>query len=145
MKDKAGETLNIGKAIGYGILIWLIGFVWGSIVFMTPALNGISPIPYVSRNPAISFPILLIWLFLTTFLARRILRSASEPATAGIKLGAMFVAVNVLLDLLILVLALNDGFGFFASMTVWIAYTILLLIPVFTGRSLQEDGPKEVI
>ncbi|MEQ1763529.1 MAG: hypothetical protein ABL984_10335 [Pyrinomonadaceae bacterium] len=139
MKEKADKTINAGKTIGYGMLIWLIGFFWGSVVFMTPALNGISPIPYVSRNPAISFPILLIWLFLTTFLARRILRSASEPATAGIKLGTIFVAVNVLLDLLILVLAFNAGLGFFASITVWIAYAILLLIPIFMGRSLQED------
>ena len=139
MKDKADKTLNAGKTIGYGFLIWLSGFVWGSIVFMTPVLEGILPIPYVSRNPAISFPILLMWFFLTTFLARRMLRSASEPAAAGIKLGVIFAVLNILLDLLILVLAFNAGFGFFASMSVWIAYAILLLIPILTGRSLQKD------
>lgn len=44
------------KALGFAILIWIIGFVWGSIVLMTPALRNVAPIPYVSRNPAISFP-----------------------------------------------------------------------------------------
>jgi hypothetical protein len=51
---------RIGKALIYAILLWVIGFVWGSIVFMTPALKTVSAIPYVSSNPAISFPILFI-------------------------------------------------------------------------------------
>jgi hypothetical protein len=48
------------KALLYALFIWLIGFIWGSIVFMTPRLRTIAPIRFVSINPAISFPILLI-------------------------------------------------------------------------------------
>jgi hypothetical protein len=47
-----------GRALIYAVLLWVIGFVWGSIVFMTPALKAVSAIPDVSSNPAISFPIL---------------------------------------------------------------------------------------
>jgi hypothetical protein len=43
------------KAFGLAVLIWLVGFVWGSIVFMTPTLKATQPIPYISSNPAISF------------------------------------------------------------------------------------------
>ena len=28
---------RIGRALAYAVLIWLSGFVWGSVVFMTPA------------------------------------------------------------------------------------------------------------
>ena len=38
------------KAIGFAVLIWIVGFVWGSIVFMTPALKATAPIPYISRQ-----------------------------------------------------------------------------------------------
>ena len=36
---------RIGKALAYAIVIWIIGFVWGSIVFMTPSLKSVRPIP----------------------------------------------------------------------------------------------------
>jgi hypothetical protein len=45
------------KALAYAILLWIIGFVWGSIVFMNPELKNVTAIPYVSRNPAITFPL----------------------------------------------------------------------------------------
>ena len=62
---------RIGRALGYALLIWLSGFVWGSVVFMTPTLRNIAAIPYVSRYPAISFPLLLLWLLIAYLLARR--------------------------------------------------------------------------
>jgi hypothetical protein len=46
---------RIGRALGYALLIWLSGLIWGSVVFMTPALRNVAAIPYVSRYPAISF------------------------------------------------------------------------------------------
>ncbi|MGI8732426.1 MAG: hypothetical protein ACR2LM_03875 [Pyrinomonadaceae bacterium] len=49
------------KAFLYAVVIWVVGFIWGSVVFMTPALRAVAPIPYVSSNPAITFPIILIW------------------------------------------------------------------------------------
>ena len=129
------------KALGFAILIWIIGFVWGSIVFMTPTLKNVSPIPYVSRNPAISFPILLIWLVVTYFLARNYLAGTKNPDAEGIKLGLVFSLVNFALDLLVLVLLLKTGVSYFASATVWLAYLILLFIPWLTGRSLQKALP----
>jgi hypothetical protein len=129
------------KALGFATLIWIIGFVWGSIVFMTPALKSVAPIPYVSKNPAISFPILLIWLVVTYFLARNYLTGTRERDPEGLKLGLVFSEVNFVLDLLVLVFLLKTGVGYFASATVWLAYLILLLIPWLTGRSLQKALP----
>ena len=129
---------RIGRALGYALLIWLSGFVWGSIVFMTPALRNLAAIPYVSRYPAISFPLLLLWLLITYLLARSYLKGTTDKATEGLRLGVLFAAVNLILDLLVLVLLLKNGFAYFASLTVWLAYFILLTVPWLTGRSLAS-------
>jgi hypothetical protein len=129
---------RIGRAFIYAVLLWVIGFVWGSIVFMTPALKTVLAIPYVSINPAISFPILFIWLIVTYLLARSYLKTASDKADGGLKLGIIFSVVNIALDLLVLVILLKAGFGYFLSLTVWFAYLMLLMIPWIVGRSLQR-------
>ncbi len=129
---------RIGRALGYAVLIWLSGFVWGSVVFMTPALRNIAAIPYVSRYPAISFSLLILWPIITYFLARSYLKLTTDKATEGLRLGVLFAGVNLVLDLLVLVLLFQNGFGYFASATVWFAYFILLTVPWLTGRSLAS-------
>ena len=131
---------KLGKALIYAILLWIVGFVWGSIVFMTPALKAVAAIRYVSSNPAISFPILLIWLIVTYLLAKSYLKTAGDKIAEGLKLGIVFSAVNVLLDLLVLVLLLKAGFNYFISLTVWLGYFMLFMIPWIAGRSLPKTG-----
>lgn len=128
------------KAFAFALLIWAIGFVWGSVVFMTPALKATAPIPYISSNPAISFPILLIWTVLALLLARTYLKNANDPAREGLRLGIMFALVNLVLDLIILVFLLKTGFKYFISASVWFAYLSLILIPWITGRTLEKSA-----
>ena len=125
-----------GKAFGYAVLIWIVGFVWGSIVFMTPSLKQVPAIPFVSKYPVISFPLLIVWLVLTFFIARNYLRPVADKASEGLKLGAVFAIVNFALDLLVLVVLFKAGAGYFLSLTVWLAYLVLLTMPWLTGRSL---------
>lgn len=129
---------KIGKALGYAILIWVTGFIWGSIVFMTPALKNVRPIPYVSGNPAISFPLLILWPILIYLLARKFLNTAADKPSQGIKLGLVFSIINFVLDLVVLVYLLKAGLGYFGSLTIWIAYGLLLIVPWLTGRSLEK-------
>ena len=132
------------RAFAYAVLIWVVGFIWGSIVFMTPALRSTPPIPYVSRNPAISFPIILLWTLLTLLLARSYLTAAREKEREGFRLGLVLVIVNFFLDLVVLVFLLKTGFSYFVSASVWFAYTSLLIIPWLTGRTLatSASNPK---
>lgn len=130
------------KAVSFAIILWLIGFVWGSIVFMTPALKSASPIPFVSSNPWISFPILLIWLPASFLLARSYLRLAHNPRTEGPKLGFVFSLVNLALDFLVLVVLFKAGFQYFASLTVLAGYALLLLVPWSVGRALKGSEPR---
>ena len=127
-------------AFAYAVLIWVVGFIWGSIVFMTPALRSTPPIPYVSSNPAISFPIILMWTVLTLLLARSYLKAAQDKEREGIRLGFMFVIVNFVLDLVVLVFLLKAGFDYFVSASVWFAYLSLVLIPWLTGRTLATSS-----
>ena len=129
-----------GKALIYAVLLWVIGFLWGSIVFMTPALKAVAAIPYVSRNPAISFPILIIWLVVTYLLAKSYLKAAGDRVAEGLKLGIQFSVMNVLLDFLVLVVLLKAGLSYFISLTVWLGYFMLFLIPWIVGRSLQRTS-----
>jgi len=129
---------RIGKALVYAVLLWVIGFVWGSIVFMTPALKRTPAIPYISSSPAISFPILITWPFLTYVLAKNYLKAAGDKVSEGLKLGVTFSLVNVLLDLVVLVVLLKAGFGYFISLTVWLGYFMLLLIPWMVGKALEK-------
>jgi hypothetical protein len=131
-------SFRIGKALGLAILIWVTGFIWGSIVFMTPSLKSVAAIPYVSRNPAISFPLLVVWPVLIYLLARNFLKGATDKPAQGLKLGLVFWLVNCGLDLVVLVFLLKTGFGYFVSLTVWIAYGLLLILPWLVGRSLQK-------
>lgn len=130
--------LTLLKALGFAILIWIIGFVWGSFVFMTPALKATPAIPYISANPAISFPILLVWIPVTYLCARVCLWRSRNPVADGKMVGIMFAGINFILDLLMLVLLLTAGWGYFVSLTVWLGYLILLIIPWLAGRSLQK-------
>ena len=129
---------RIGKALGFAILIWVTGFIWGSIVFMTPPLKSVPAIPYVSSNPAISFPIFAFWIVLVYLLVRKYLEPVADKPCQGLKLGLTFVLVNFLLDLVVLVFLLKAGFGYFASLTVWSAYGLLLIEPWLVGRSLEK-------
>ena len=128
------KAFALGKALLYAGLLWVVGFFWGSIVFMTPALKATPSIPYVSSNPVISFPILLVWLVLAWLFAGNFLKNSEPRAEAGRKLGITFVLVSILLDLVVLVLLLKTGFGFYASLSVWIAYAILFFVPWQLGR-----------
>ena len=130
---------RIWKALAYAIVIWIIGFVWGSIVFMTPSLKSARPIPSISNNPAISFPILIVWLPVTYLLAKNYLTASSDGMAAGLKLGLTLSVVNLILDLVILVLLLKAGFAYFISLTVWLGYLLLLIVPWLSGRSMQTN------
>ena len=129
------------KALAFALLIWLVGFIWGSVVFMTPALKATPPIPYISSNPAISFPILLIWTVLALLLSRNYLKGAFDQAREGLRLGIMFALVNFVLDLVVLVFLLKTGVKYFVSGSVWFALCdTLILIPWITGRTLEKSA-----
>ena len=128
---------RFGFALGLALVIWMSGFVWGSIVFMAPALKAVAEIPHISKNPAISLPILAVWIVVTALLSKSYLRATAQKAAEGLKLGFVLALVNILLDLLVIVLAFKAGWSFFSYASLWLAYNSLLVIPWLTGRQME--------
>jgi len=111
---------KIGKAVIYAVLLWAIGFVWGSIVFMTPALKTVAGIPYVSSNPAISFPILFIWLIVTYLLAKSYLKAAGDTSCRRAEAGHHVFGRDVAAGFVGIGASVKAGFSYFNSLTVWL-------------------------
>lgn len=131
-------TFPTGKAIGYGVLIWVVGFVWGSVVFMTPTLKNVPSIPYISRYPVITFPLFVAFAAMAFLFAKSIVKQSQPRRAAGVKTGVIFAGLNALLDVLVLVMAFKAGWSYFAFASIWIAYAMLLLIPIAIGRLAES-------
>ena len=125
------------KALLYGVLIWLAGFVWGSIVFMVPFLKHLPSMPVISMYPAISFPLIPAFWYLATLFGKRYLADAEDRRAEGLKLGIAFSVINIILDYIVLVVSLNAGPHFYSYVTIWAAYFILFLAPFRVGRTPQ--------
>jgi hypothetical protein len=130
------KPYKFGKALWYAFLIWIIGFVWGTTVFMMPSLKNLSSIPYISKYPAISVPLLIVYAILIFFLAKWYLKDAEEKIAEGLKFGITLFLVNIVLDALVYVVLFKGG-DYFAFFSIWFAYAMFIVIPWLTGRWSQ--------
>ncbi len=133
------------KALWYAVLLWLIGFVWGMIVFMTPALKDIPAVPYISKYPAVSAPLIVAYFIIIFLLTKRYLGDADKKAAEGLKLGAAIFLVNIILDALVYVVLLKSS-DYFTYFSIWLFYILAIAVPWFTGRRLENKTkhPKTV-
>ena len=128
---------RLAVAIWYAIILWAVGFAWGTVVFMIPSLKNIPSISYLSKLPAVSFVLLPLYLVMLWYLARRYLASSHATSGEGLKLGVVLVAVTIILDALVYVVLLRSG-DYFAFLSIWIAYVMLVLVPWILGRRLEQ-------
>jgi len=126
-------------ALWYAFLVWLVGFLWGTVVFVVPALKGIPPVPYVSKYPAISFPIIIAYVFLVYFLSTRYLKDAGDRVGEGLKLGATLSLVNLVLDAAVYYGAFGTR-DYFSYLSIWFSYGMFFAIPWYAGKRLQTKG-----
>ena len=123
------KPYKLGKSIAHAVLIWIVGFVWGMIVFMTPPLKSIPSVPFVSKFPAVSVPLLIVYVFLIYYLAKRYLAHADDRRIEAWKYGITLLLTSAILDTLVIVVAFK-GHDYFSYLSIWIAYALLLFIPV---------------
>jgi len=112
----------------YAILLWVVGFVWRSIVFIVPSLKNLSSVPYFSKYPAISFPLLIAYIILLLVLVPRYLKTTERKKVEGLKFGVTLTLINFLLDFFIYYLLLN-GADNFTYISVWLTYTLFIVLP----------------
>lgn len=133
---------RFGMAIVYSISIWLVGFAWGSAVFMIPVIRDVSPVAFVSTNLFISIPIVILWAILAKRLTRRYVAKSVTPRNDAQFLGTCFVSINAILDLFVLVIGFGVGLQYFTFLSVWVAYAVLLIIPIVTVNSKKPQFVK---
>ena len=129
-------TTNI-RVVVYAIVIWLVGFVWGVIVFTVPPLWNIPSVAYVSKLPAVSLVLIPVYVVILARVTRTELRGKSDKARGGLKLGFSLAAINILLDILVYVL-LFGSLDYFSFLSIWLAYALFLVIPALVGSRLRD-------
>jgi hypothetical protein len=132
------------RSLAKALVFWLAGMVIGIVVFSVPQLRTASPIPYVSANPFISLPILLLWPVLARRFAWKHVSSVGDPTAEGLRLGLMFLAVNAVLDRVVVFGLMEAGADFYSYLGLWLAYLLLLLVPWYVGRGVgrQRAGAR---
>lgn len=130
---------KLGLAVGLALVIWASGFMWGTFVLTNQTLAETAAIPFISSNPFISFPILIGWFFLGSFFTKLYLKKSPDDKNALLGLGIVFAGTNILLDVGFLGFAF-DNFGFFTYLSPWLAYLMLLLIPL---RAQKKIPPRK--
>ncbi len=127
------------KALWYAALLWLIGFIWGTIVFMTPALKDIPTIPYISKYPAVSAPLIVAYFIIIFLLTKRYLKDTDKKAAEGLKFGLTIFLLNFILDALVYVVLFRSS-DYFAYFSIWFSYILAVAVPWFTGRWLESKN-----
>lgn len=131
-----------GKALWYALLLWLIGFVWGIVVFTVPALKDIPAIPYISKYPAVSAPLIVVYVIIIFLLTRRYLEDTDKKAIEGLKFGMAVFLVNIILDAMVYVIMLKSP-DYFAYFSIWLFYILAIAVPWFTGRWLESKNGRQ--
>ncbi|MBI2426610.1 MAG: hypothetical protein HYV34_02075 [Candidatus Kerfeldbacteria bacterium] len=130
------KPYQLGKCLAHALLLWIVGFVWGMVVFLTPALKDIASVPYISKFPAVTIPLLIVYIFSVSFLAKRYLQKATDKTAEAWKYGITLLVVSFVLDLLVIVLAFKS-YDYFSYLSIWLAYAVLVFVPVKAASSVQ--------
>ena len=125
------------KALLYSVLIWLIGFIWGTMVFMTPALMELPVVPYISKYPAISFPLIAAYFIIGFLITRDYLGDTEKKASEGLRFAAMIFIVNFILDVLIYFILFKSQ-DYFFYFSIWFSYTMSIAYPWLIGLWLER-------
>jgi hypothetical protein len=111
----------------------------GMAVFAVPTLRDASSVPPWSANLFITIPILILWPLTAHAAARQLVADTPRPASEGLRVGLVFLAVNAMLDGAIVVGVMGAGSRFYSYAGLWIAYLALVIVPWATGRARKRQ------
>ena len=117
------------KGVLMGLLLWVAGFIAGSIVMIMAGMDMIG-IVMIFVMPVIAALIAMWYL------------KKNPGMSEGLKLGLIWIIISAVLDMLVLVLAFGNGFSYFASWTVWVGYAEMLIVPVLIGNMLENKSEE---
>ena len=114
--------MNWLKAIGYGVTLFAISFVLGSVVMFGLKLTGI----------AMSLIMLIATVIVLWLLAQQYkIKSRND----GIQVGMVWLAVDALLEYYVIVRIFNQGDASkLYSWSVFLGYALIVIIPALYGN-----------
>jgi hypothetical protein len=124
-------------ALCYAVGMWVIGFVWGLIVFMIPPLKAIPAIPYLSKFPAVSAPLIVVYTGLLVLLTRKYLVGVDNGVKEAVAFGIVLVLATIILDTFTYVIMFKSS-DYFTYASIWTAYALFILVPWLVGRAAEE-------
>tara|TARA_Y100000310_G_scaffold316091_1_gene367431 strand:- start:614 stop:973 length:360 start_codon:yes stop_codon:yes gene_type:complete len=108
--------MKIKRAIGYGIVLWLLIFVWWSILVMTPALEGMDSLQWLIH--------IILLIPAAIFCAHRYYQKKDK--TNGFLLGFVFLLTGTVLDLAITAPFFTGYTEFYSSPFLWIGFAVMI-------------------
>jgi len=115
--------MNWKKALGFGILIWIIMFV---VVSLFVAYK-------MAQGTVFTVIVTLVTLVAAYFCARNI---APKSAGQAIGYGLIFAIVGIILDFLI---SQRFAPGMFSSVFYWISYVLIVLVPLLAVKKVPVE------
>ena len=128
--------ITSGNVLVYAFVLWIVGFIWGMIVLAVSTLKQIPSIAYVSKLPAVSVVLILVYIPIIYYVAGKHLKTFDNKPQEGLKFGSTLAVVNVFLDILVYVILFGSA-DYFAYLSIWFAYALFLAIPWLVGRKLE--------
>lgn len=118
--------MNWLKAIGFGIALFAINFVIGSILMFGLKLSGIS-FSIVMLIAAI----IVLWLLANQYKIKNL--------NDGIQVGLVWLVVNALLEYIVIVLIFNGGDASkLYSWSVFLGYALVVIVPALVGQTAKK-------
>lgn len=118
------KTHLLKDAVGWGFVLWLIGYVLGFIFFaFVPAVF-------------IGWAIMPIGAAVTLWVLIKKISENSLPYY--LKIGIVWVAIAIVCDYLFLVLLLKPADGYY-KLDVYLYYTLTLVLPLLVGWWKQDS------
>lgn len=118
--------MSFGKALGYGVVLWLVAFVVASIFV------GYSQTCAVTCHVITALVVLIL-----AYLFGRKLNVSS--ASGMIKYTIVWVIVFLILD--VLISTRYTGWAIFKSVWLWVSYLLVLLVSLMAVKKQPTVGP----
>lgn len=120
--------MNYGKLLGFGVLIYGVAFIVASVF-----------VGFEVESPALMNTVTTIAMLLAVFLLAKNLKLSSRREM--LKYSLSWMVIVLLLDLFLT--ARFTGADFFSQWHIWLAYALILLVPLLAVKKAPQVPQEE--
>jgi len=123
-------SLNWKKALGFGVLVWIIMFV------VISTLVAYQVVPSGGGSTMMSIAMVVVSLVIVYLFAQFFV--APKSPTEAMQYGLVFAVVGIILDLLV---SQRFAPGMFASVVYWVNYILMIFVPLLVVKKMPAVEP----